>query len=147
MSNNRYPEETVDEDEDDGTMPSNVKALEASIIGSKIVSVEKDVEVPQSIGAWRGNDTGTRITLDSGRYVYLADTNDCCAFTELREFLLHPDKVEHAIMGVGTTDGFEKWHIYADYGDILELTVGWSSGNPFYYGYGFNITVVDPDNN
>ena len=44
-------------------------------------------------------------------------------------------------MGVGTTDGFTRWHIYADMGDVLELEVGWSCGNPFYYGYGFNITV------
>lgn len=27
-------------------------------------------------------------------------------------------------------------------GDVMELEVGWSCGNPFYYGYGFSINVV-----
>ena len=44
-------------------------------------------------------------------------------------------------MGVGTTDDFQTWHIYCDLGDILELDVAWSCGNPFYYGYGFDIDV------
>ena len=47
------------------------------------------------------------------------------------------------ILGVGTTDGYTTWHIFADMGDVLELTVVWSCGNPFYYGYGFTITVDD----
>jgi hypothetical protein len=49
--------------------------------------------------------------------------------------------VEHAILGVGTTEGYTKWHIYADFGDVMQLDVGWSCGNPFYYGYGFDIAV------
>lgn len=89
--------------------------------------------------------SGLVLTLDNGRRVCLSDTNDCCAYTDLESFLLHPDKVDHVITGVGTTDGYSTWHIYADWGDILELKVGWSCGNPFYYGYGygFDITVVD----
>ena len=75
----------------------------------------------------------------------LANTNDCCAYTELEAFLLHPERVDHIIMGVGTTDTYTRWHIYADLGDVLELTVGWSCGNPFYYGYGFDIDVVELD--
>jgi hypothetical protein len=51
--------------------------------------------------------------------------------------------VDHIILGVGTTDGYTTWHVYADAGDVLELAVGWSCGNPFYYGYGFTITVDD----
>ncbi len=46
-------------------------------------------------------------------------------------------------MGVGTTNGYSTWHIYADWGDILELSVGWYAGNTGYYGYGFDINVVD----
>lgn len=42
---------------------------------------------------------------------------------------------------VGTTEGYTKWHIYADFGDVLELDVSWSCGNPFYYAYGFDIAV------
>lgn len=128
----KYPAEILGEDADDGTMPSNVDALREPVVGHRIVSAEQ---------------SGARftITLDNGTQVELADTDDCCAHTELDAFLLHPDRVDHIITGVGTTDGYTTWHIYADMGDVLELTVSWSSGNPFYYGYGFNITVTEPD--
>ena len=135
-----YPPESSDDVEDDGTMPANVAELAEAVVGRRIVSVEDNVEFPRK---WGGTTHGAVITLDDGRKVRLHDTSDCCAYTELEAFLLHPDKVEHMIMGVGTTDGFTKWHIYADAGDILELTVGWSCGNPFYYGYGFDIVVED----
>ena len=49
------------------------------------------------------------------------------------------------ITGVGTTDGYTTWHIYADMGDVLELSVGWSCGNPFYYAFRFHITVREED--
>ena len=49
--------------------------------------------------------------------------------------------MDHVILGVGTTDGYTTWHIYADFGDVMRLKVGWSCGNPFYYGYGFTIRV------
>ena len=74
----------------------------------------------------------------------LVDTDDCCAYTDLEEIILNLDKIDHAILGVGTTEGYTKWHIYADLGDVVEMQVGWSCGNPFYYGYGFEIAVVDP---
>ena len=135
-----YAPEALDEDYDDGTMLANVDGLREAVVGHRIVSVEKGVEITGSYG-W--TETATVITLDNGRRVRLADTNDCCAFTELEAFLLHPEMVDHIIMGVGTTDGYSTWHIFADHGDILELTVGWSCGNPFYYGYGFDITVDD----
>lgn len=141
MSSERYAPEVLDgEDEDDGTMPSNVEELAKTVIGRRIVSVAKDVVIP---GRYYGTDTATVITLDDGRQVRLANTSDCCAYTELEAFLLHPELVDHEILGVGTTNGFTTWHIFADLGDILELTVGWSCGNPFYYGYGFDITVDD----
>jgi hypothetical protein len=136
----RYAQEVLGEDEDCGVMPSNVDDLAKIVIGRRIVSVEKGVNIP---GRYYGTDTVTVITLDNGKQVRLADTDDCCAFTELEAFLLHPELVDHAILGVGTTNGYTTWHIFADLGDILELTVGWSCGNPFYYGYGFDISVVD----
>jgi hypothetical protein len=138
----RYPTEVLGKDDDDGTMPENVQALREAVIGHRIVSVEKGVEVPRR---WYGKTAATIITLDNGKKVRLANTDDCCAYTELEAFLLHPERVNHAILGVGTTDGYTKWHIYADAGDVLELTVGWSCGNPFYYGYGFEIAVVDDE--
>lgn len=134
----RYPVETLDENDDNGTMPENVDALRAAVVGHKIVSVEQ--------GELKGQyctTTGLILTLDDGRKVQLLDSSDCCAYTQLETFLKNVDMIDHVITGVGTTDGYTKWHIYADMGDVLELTVGWSSGNPFYYGYGFEIRVID----
>lgn len=102
--------------------------------------LEQGVEVP---GRYYGTDTATVITLDNGQRVRMVGDSDCCAYTELEAFLLHPERVDHMITGVGTTDGYTTWHVYADFGDVLELTVGWSCGNPFYYAYGFTITVED----
>lgn len=134
-----YPVETLDEDDDDGTMPANVATLGEAVIGRRIVSAEKtEVE-----GRWYGEATALVLTLDNGQRVALADTYDCCAYTALEEFLLHPESVDHMILGVGTTDGYTTWHIFADFGDVMKLKVGWSCGNPFYYGYGFDIRVVD----
>lgn len=151
MAEPRYPAEDLTNADkygyadDDGTMPTNVEALATAVVGHRIVSVERNAEIPEHARDRWGASMGALITLDSGKRVYLADTNDCCAYTSLNSFLLHPDKVDHIITGVGTTGGFTTWHIYADMGDVLELEVGWSCGNPFYYGYGFDVTVVDAD--
>ena len=144
MTTSPYPTEALDPDYDDGTMPENVEILAESVVGHRIVSVEQGVKVGKPRYSWR-SEYGTAITLDNGKRVFLVDTDDCCAYTELESFLLHADKVDHVITGVGTTDGYTKWHIFADMGDVLELTVGWSSGNPFYYGYGFEIVVEDAE--
>lgn len=137
-----YPTETLDEDSDNGTMPDSVAELAGAVVGHRIVSAETGSLQGERWGSMR-DFTGLVLTLDNGRRVCLSDTDDCCAYTELRAFLLHPDKVDHIIAGVGTTGGYESWHIFAAAGDVLELTVGWSCGNPFYYGYGFDITVRD----
>lgn len=123
-----YPIEQLGEDDDDGTMPDNVAELANAVVGHRIMEVDQ-------------SGAETLITLDNGDRVKLADSDDCCAFTSLESFLLHPERVEHVITGVGTTDRYQTWHIYADFGDVLELSVGWSPGNPFYYAYGFTITV------
>lgn len=139
MSADRYPVESLGVDEDCGVMPDNVAALSNAVVGHRIVSaVQQDVK-----GRWRAIEQGLVLTLDNGKRVVLMDTDDCCAYTELEAFLLHPEAVDHVILGVGTTDKYTTWHIFADMGDVLELTVGWSCGNPFYYGYGFDITVED----
>lgn len=128
--NERYPVELLGEDDDDGTMVSSKDDLEAAVVGHRIVKVDTS-----GLG-------GFIITLDNGTNVKLVEGGDCCAYTEVRGFLLHPELVDHIITGVGTTDGYSRWHIFADMGDVLELTVDWSCGNPFYYGYGFYIDVV-----
>lgn len=139
MSTDRYPEEHLGPDDDDGTMPANVAELSEAVVGRRIVKAERG-EVPSD---YYWNTTGLILTLDDGRRVKLGNTDDCCAYTELESFLLAPDAVEHVITGVGTTDGYTTWHIYADMGDVLQLQVAWSPGNPFYYGYGFTIKVEE----
>ncbi len=140
MSAAKYEPEVLDDNDDDGTMVENKKELEEAVVGHRIVSVEHGIGMR---GRWYGTTRGTVITLDNGKRVKMLDTDDCCASTELQAFLLHPERVDHIITGVGTTDGYTKWHVYADMGDVLELTVGWSAGNPFYYAYGFEIVVED----
>lgn len=133
-----YPVEILPGDVDDGVMPDNVKQLADAVVGRRIVSVH----ATDKGGYWHDH-RGLVLTLDNGRQVELADTDDCCAFTYLEAFLLNAEIIDHVITGVGTTDQYETWHIYADAGDVLKLTVGWSAGNPFYYGYGFDITVKE----
>lgn len=137
----RYPEETLGEDEDNGTMVANVETLATHVIGHRIVKVEKDAEIPLETQRW-GHSHGLYLTLDDGTQVWLVDTDDCCAYTHLSDVIEHLDKIDHVILGVGTTEKYEKWHIYAALGDVLELSVNWSPGNPFYYGYGFDIVVT-----
>lgn len=145
MTNRIYPEDLLNQgeyEEDDGTMPENVQKLEDALIGRKIVKAEQ-----------RTTTRGSRyyieklkelvLTLDNGQEYSIADTDDCCAYTELESFLLHPENIDHAITGVETQDGYTKWFILADMEHVLDLEVGWSAGNPFYYGYGFDISVVN----
>jgi hypothetical protein len=133
-----YPVELLDEESDDGTMTQSRAELEAAVVGHRIVSVAKE-PVEHRYGY---TSEATVITLDNGKRVELLGNSDCCAYTELESFLLHPELVDHIITGVGTTDGYNTWHIYADMGDVLKLNVEWSCGNPFYYGYGFTIQVT-----
>jgi hypothetical protein len=138
----KYPIEVLDSDHDDGTMVENVAALANEVVGHKIIDVKRinDFEENESGNNWYGSQA-LQITLDNGKTVYLQDTDDCCAYTSLKSFLFNVDKINHVITGVGTTDKYETWHIYADYGDVLAINLAWSSGNPFYYAYGFNIIV------
>jgi hypothetical protein len=137
-----YVTEELEPDEDDGIMPGNVETLAEHVVGRRIVAVEKNVSIPSKY-EWAGPETGTVLVLDNGKRVALVDTDDCCAYTELKNVVLHLDRIDHAIMGVGTTEGYTRWHIYADLGDVVELEVDWSCGNPFYYGYGFDISVQE----
>ena len=144
-----YPVEKLDENDvdDDGTMPNNVAELAKTIVGRRVVSVERNANHKVKRYSWEENVTGDALVLDDGTRVLLVDTSDCCAYTELNDVVLNLDKIDHVITGVGTTEGFTKWHIYADLGDVAELTIGWSSGNPFYYGYGFDIYVIPEEQN
>ncbi len=136
----QYPPVAGEWQEDDGTMPHNVETLAEKIVGHKVVEVRKDMTV-EGTYAWR--NTGTGLVLDNGHIVVLVDTDDCCAYTELQEVIEHLPSADHVITNVTPEADYYTWHIFADLGEVLELKVGWSSGNPFYYGYGFDIYVVD----
>lgn len=133
-----YKDEILGENDDDGTMVDSKDSLAEAVVGHRIVSVET---VRERVYGYMQDKTV--ITLDNGKKVEMVGGGDCCAYTELESFLLNPELVDHVITGVGTTDYYQTWHVYADMGDVLKLNVGWSCGNPFYYGYGFTIRVVD----
>lgn len=137
----KYPPDEVGPDDDDGTMPDNVQTLRDAVVGHRIVSAERGVVSDAHM--YSGSANQLVLTLDNGRRVRLIDEGDCCAYTELEAFVHNPDLVEHVITGIETEGGYETWHVYADYGDVLTLKVGWSCGNPFYYAYGFRIRVED----
>lgn len=131
-----------DDEYENDIMSSNVDTLAEGVVGHKIVKagwVERDLGGKNYY--WYGSNQ-FEIELDNGTKVYLANTDDCCAYTELNNFLLNANLVDHVIMGVDATDNFSTWHIYADMGDVLALDVSWSSGNTGYYGFGFHIEVV-----
>ena len=137
-----YEVETLGSDDDCGVMPDNVDTLKEAVVGHKIVNV----------GIEKGDDDwscyghkAVVLTLDNGKKVKLSGSDDCCAFTDAEALILDITKIDHIITGVGTPNGYDTWHIYCDLGDVLQLQVAWSCGNPFYYGYGFTITVEDVD--
>lgn len=150
-----YPNDCVDRHpdkyaEDDGTMPTSVGNLAAAVIGRRIVRAERNVRFnnddfgPVNEYEWWSSfddSAALMLTLDDGRRVAMVEQGDCCAFTDIEQFLLHPESVDHAITGVVTENGYTRWHILADFGDVLALDVNWSCGNPFYYSYGFTIGV------
>ena len=145
-----YPPDHVDDDLDDGTMPQAVADLATAVVGRRIVSARREKinpadYTPVNDGAywptWIAGDEPLVLTLDDGRRVALVEEGDCCAYTEVQKFLQHPASIDHAITGVATEDGYTRWHILADLGDVMTLDVEWSCGNPFYYTYGFTIAV------
>lgn len=138
IKNPPYETEVLDPGSDNGTMVDNVNELSELVIGHRIVGTT----CTPSTGPFSSMAGKFTLTLDDGTRVELVDTDDCCASTELKSFLIHPERVDHIITGIGTTNGYTTWHIYADMGDVLEMNVNWSAGNPFYYGYGFIIRVT-----
>lgn len=137
----RYPIEILDDEYDDGTMPKNVDTLAENVVGRRIIAIDRNAKVSGEYSVV----SGTALVLDNGKRVVLVDGDDCCAYTDLKDVIVNLDKIEHVITGVGTTKGYTRWHIYADLGDVVELQVAWSCGNPFYYGYGFDIIVTEPE--
>ena len=119
----------------DGVMEDSAYDLADRVIGRKIVSVtERD--------GW--NSGGLVLTLDNGKRVYLRDGGDCCAYTAVESFFLHPEGIDHVITNVNTEGDYSTWHILASGIPVLDIEVGWSEGSG-YYSYGFNIEVEDAE--
>lgn len=130
-------------EEEDEAMAESAWALADAVVGHRIVSAENGSLSVDLYGSGRVYDaSGLILTLDNGSRVLMRGQGDCCAFAEVEAFLLNPCLVDHVITGVATEDGYQKWFVYADMGDVLKLTVDWSSGNFPYYAYGFSIHVV-----
>lgn len=127
-----YPPVTGEYMDDNGTMPENVEQLANAIIGHKIVRVDQ-------------NGNSATLTLDNDTTVELRAEYDCCAYTDLQDVIQHLPSLDHVITAVRPSGDYTEWHILADLGEVLELKVAWSCGNPFYYAYGFSI-VVDGKN-
>lgn len=119
----------------DAVMQENAEELAKQVIGHRIVSVE---EVTKTT-AW-SEEHYLEIHLDNGKVVFLEDSHECCAYTEVNKFLLNAENIDHVITGVSTENYYEIWHIYASMGDVLTLDVGYDPSNG-YYAYGFEITV------
>lgn len=137
--------------EDDGTMTRSAEELQKALIGKKIVSVEKreltdaekaivEKEEYGYLNTYLYGGEMTILTLSDQTIALLIEIGDCCAYTSLDVFKLLD--TDHVITGVGTTDGFNKWFIYAEDSVVATADVSWSCGNPFYYGYGFEIKVL-----
>jgi hypothetical protein len=61
----RYPAETLDGEDDDGTMPANVAELEKAVIGRRIVSAQPETTTTR----WGGQREVFTLTLDDGTKV------------------------------------------------------------------------------
>jgi hypothetical protein len=129
-----------DSDYEAEVMGGNAKELQEAIVGHRIVGVDK--AKPPKDQWWGRRELAVRLTLDDGREVFIEDTDDCCAFTEVEDFKFL-EGVDNAVTSVTTEDGFSKWFIYADSVPVVDLKVAWSPGNPYYYGFGFNIIIKD----
>lgn len=136
-----YLDDEYDEDCETEVMSGGVEELKKNVVGHRIVSVTRE-EVPD---AGYGQSNRTRFVLDDGTSVLLYDTDDCCAFTEVESFKFL-EGVDNVITSVETDTGFEKWFIYADRVPVVEMDVSWSPGNPYYYGFGFQVTVEKENN-
>jgi hypothetical protein len=131
-----YYDPDYDEKYEAEVMGSSVDELQNAVIGRRIVSVQK-AKYPATV---YGRGEGVELTLDDGTRVLVADTDDCCAYTQVEDFKFL-EGVENAITSVNADKDFNKWFIYAGNAPVLEMDVAWSPGNPYYYGFGFEIRV------
>lgn len=147
---NKYDLPLLDPDYEDydNTMSKNVEDFTDEIVGHRIVSVERETTMSTPHPFYPNNmmpyDVDVAFTLDNGTRVGLVAGGDCCAYTELEDIIEHLPSVDHIITAVRPDEDYDTWHILADFGEVMELKVGWSPGNIGYYGYGFDVVVEKP---
>lgn len=142
-----YYDDEADSDYEAEVMGGSAKELEAAVIGHRIVEVRKGYDYEQYWDKSQAHsDSGITLVLDNGTEVAVHDTDDCCAYTSVRDFEFLT-KTDNVITRVETNEGFDQWHIYAAEVPVVSLGVDWSPGNPYYYGFGFGIAVKKKENN
>ena len=119
-------------------MPANVAKLGEAVIGRRIVSAEKG-EVARE---YYGLSDGRILTLDYGTKVSLVDTADCCAYTDAGGVPPAPrDGRSRDPWGGHNGRLHEVAHLRRPRRRAGASTSAGRAGNPFYYGYGFDIAV------
>ena len=135
-------EEGYDPEYEAEVMGDNAKLLESEVVGHRIIDVRED----KYNGGYPVTGSGVTLVLDNGNEIEILATNDCCAYTDVRDFKFLA-KTDNVVTRVETQDNFEQWYIYAAEVPVVSLGVDWSPGNPYYYGFGFNIAVKKKENN
>lgn len=142
-----YYDDESDSDYEAEVMGDNAKLLESEVVGHRIVEVRKGYDYETYWDKSQAHsDSGVTFVLDNGTEVALQSTNDCCAYTDVRDFEFLT-KTDNVVTSVTTQDNFEQWYIYAAEVPVVSLGVDWSPGNPYYYGFGFDIAVKKKENN
>lgn len=105
------------------------RALQKTLVGTKIVSMEKR------------NYGDAKLTLDNGSVVMLRSDGACCAsasITTISEII----DCDHAITHVKSTKDGEEWFIYAEKMTVGSIGVTADEGTG-YYGFGITIEVMN----
>lgn len=123
---------------DDGAladMAQQAQELANAVVGHRITKVEQ-----RMVARWP-RDTELVLTLDTGKKVILQPTSDCCARSELLDFIHNADTIDHIITKVLVDDEYERWYILADLHQVMAFRLDWFEGNYPFYPFGFAITV------
>lgn len=113
----------------DEVMDDSLQEFSDSVVGRRIVSAARE-------------KFSLHITLDNGKKVTLREAGDCCAYTEVDDFFLDPNSIEHVITSVTQEGDHSKWFVLAELNKVMGIDVGWSEGSG-YYSYGFDIHVTN----
>ena len=116
-------------------MARQAQELADAVVGQRIIKVEQ-----RKVSEW-GREKALVLTIGGGREVILQPTSDCCARSELADFIHNADTIDHIITKVVVDDEYERWYILADIHQVLALRLDWYEGNYPYYTFGFDITV------